>query len=123
MDCKSLTKFTSAFQFTHQVLKDIMKNFIVFSILILKLNFIINQPTITKTYFDNDGSVTIQWNPNRDTSNKTRYKIEVTDNSAQNSAYEWPGIIINLVLNFSNQLYQFLAQITFVEFDECFPAY
>ena len=94
-----------------------MKNFIVFSILILKLNFIINQPTITKTSFDNDGSVTIQWNPNRDTSNKTRYKIEVTDNSAQNSAYEWPGIIINLVLNFSNQLYQFLAQISFVEFD------
>ena len=54
-----------------------MKNFLVFSILILKSNFIINQPAITKTSFDNDGSVTIQWNPNRDTSNETRYKIEV----------------------------------------------
>jgi hypothetical protein len=71
-----------------------MKIFLIFLILIFKLNFILNQkPIITRTSILTDGSITIEWNPNRVTTNKTRYKIEVIE-SAQ-IVFEWPGFIKN----------------------------
>jgi hypothetical protein len=71
-----------------------MKILIIFLNLIFKLNFILNQtPIITRTSILTDGSITIEWNPRRATTNKTRYKIEVTE-SAQ-ILFEWPGFIKN----------------------------
>jgi hypothetical protein len=50
-------------------------------------------PIITRTSILTDGSITIEWNPSRATTNKTRYKIEVIE-SAQ-ILFEWPGFIKN----------------------------
>jgi hypothetical protein len=71
-----------------------MKIISIVLILIFKSKFILNQkPTITRTSIQNDGNITIEWNPNRVTTNKTRYKIEVTESTQ--IVYEWPGFIKN----------------------------
>ena len=55
-----------------------------------------NSPQIVTATLLNENQIYIKWEPNRETTENTRYKIEVIN---KEGSFEYPGIYIILIIN------------------------
>ena len=69
-------------------------------------------PTITESYL-NESKITIKWEPNRVTTIKTRYIIEVI--KANKESFEYPGINFPKIEFKKMLIFELIAQIEFIE--------
>ena len=70
--------------------------FIIISLLSTEIVFAQNSPQILNATLLNENQIYIKWEPNRETTENTRYKIEVIN---KEGSFEYPGIFITSIMN------------------------
>jgi len=65
--------------------------FVIISLLSTEIVFAQNSPQIVTATLLNENQIYIKWEPNRETTENTRYKIEVMN---KEGSFEYPGIFI-----------------------------
>ena len=70
--------------------------FIILSLLTMEIVFAQNSPQIVKAEINKDNQIYIKWEPNKETTENTRYKIEVIN---KHESFEYPGIFIISITN------------------------
>ena len=70
--------------------------FIIISLLSTEIVFAQNSPQIVTATLLNENQIYIKWEPNRETTENTRYKIEVIN---KEGSFEYPGCFFISITN------------------------